>query len=86
MLLRPCPIRALSGVTYPNNKDIDKVPRVYIKTMHDNSASSEHQDAMIKEWSPSDVYTIDSDHCPMFSNPSHLFGLLVKIASKFGVN
>ncbi|KAL2897973.1 Methylesterase 17 [Bienertia sinuspersici] len=75
LLLRPCPIRALGEAMFTNDKDSDTVPRVYIKTLHDNIASLENQDSVIKNWPPSDVYTIDSDHCPMFSNPSQLFGL-----------
>ncbi|KAL2897994.1 Methylesterase 17 [Bienertia sinuspersici] len=84
MLMKPYPKRAIRGAIFPDDKDSDKVPRVYIKTMHDNVFSCQQQDSMINRWPPSDVYTIDSDHCPMFSNPSHLFGLLVKVAAKFG--
>lgn len=84
MLLRPCPVRALSGAVFPEGKHSDTVPRVYIKTFHDNVLSLEQQDVMIKRWPPSDVYTIDSDHCPIFSNPSQLFGLLAKVAIVFG--
>ncbi|XP_021757968.1 methylesterase 17-like [Chenopodium quinoa] len=86
MLLRLCPVRALSGAMFPEGKASDKVPRVYIKTLHDNVLSREQQDVMIKRWPPSNVYEIDSDHCPMFSNPSHLFGLLLKVASNSGSN
>ncbi|CAO2820786.1 unnamed protein product [Amaranthus hypochondriacus] len=83
MLLRPCPIRALKGMVFEGGKDVDKVRRVYIKTLHDNVITVEQQDSMIKRWPPLDVYSIDSDHCPMFSNPSQLLGLLVKIAARF---
>ncbi|KNA20584.1 hypothetical protein SOVF_051060 isoform A [Spinacia oleracea] len=86
MLLRTCPVRALSGAVFPEGKDSDMVPRVYIKTLHDNVLSVAQQDVMIKRWPPSDVYSIDSDHCPMFSNPSHLFGLLLKVAAKIRNN
>ncbi|XP_021758258.1 methylesterase 17-like isoform X1 [Chenopodium quinoa] len=84
MLLRPCPIKALiHGAMFPEGEGSDKVPRVYIKTLHDKVYSREQQDVMIKRWPPSNVYEIDSDHCPMFSNPSHLFGLLLKVATNF---
>ncbi|XP_021757972.1 methylesterase 17-like [Chenopodium quinoa] len=83
MLLRPCPTKALSGAMFPDGKDTDKVPRVYIKTLHDKVYSREQQDVMIKRWPPSDIYEIDSDHCPMFSNPSRLFGLVLKVATNF---
>lgn len=83
MLLRTCPVRALSGAVFPEGKDSDMVPRVYIKTLHDNVLSVAQQDVMIKRWPPHDVYSIDSDHFPMFSNPSHLFGLLLRVAAKF---
>uniref|UniRef100_A0A803MJK3 Uncharacterized protein n=2 Tax=Chenopodium quinoa TaxID=63459 RepID=A0A803MJK3_CHEQI len=76
MLLRPCPKALIHGAMFPEGKGSDKVPRVYIKTLRDKVYSREQQDLFIKRWPPSDVYEIDSDHCPMFSNPSHLFGLI----------
>ncbi|XP_056690470.1 methylesterase 17-like isoform X2 [Spinacia oleracea] len=85
MLQRTIPSGALSGAVFPEGKDSksNNVPRVYIKTMHDNVFSRKQQDVMIKRWPPHDVYSIDSDHFPMFSNPSHLFGLLLRVAAKF---
>ncbi|KAM2613986.1 hypothetical protein TB2_028653 [Malus domestica] len=79
MLLRPGPVMALKGARFQGNKEAaDRVPRVYIKTMHDHVLKLEQQDAMIKRWPPSQVFVLQSDHSPFFSTPILLFGLLVK--------
>ncbi|GAV67758.1 Abhydrolase_6 domain-containing protein [Cephalotus follicularis] len=85
MLLRPGPIQALMGAQFNDeNSDVDKVPRVYIKTTHDRVLTPEQQEAMIKRWPTSQVYALDSDHSPIFSAPFLLFGLLVKAAASVG--
>ncbi|PON71132.1 Methyl esterase [Parasponia andersonii] len=84
MLLRPGPLLALQGARFTEDHDVDKVPRVFIKTLQDRVVKPEQQDAMIKRWRPSDVYALDSDHSPFFSNPFLLFGLLVKAAASVG--
>ncbi|KAI3874711.1 hypothetical protein MKX03_015188 [Papaver bracteatum] len=81
MLLKPGPIRALQGAQFKetgHDNDIDKVTRVFIKTMNDRIVKPEQQDAMIKKWAPADVYVLESDHSPMFSTPFLLFGMLIK--------
>ncbi|RZC82584.1 hypothetical protein C5167_045369 [Papaver somniferum] len=81
MLLKPGPIRALQGAQFKetcHDNDIDKVTRVYIKTLNDRIVKPEQQDAMIKKWAPADVYVLESDHSPMFSTPFLLFGMLIK--------
>lgn len=84
MLLRPGPILAIQDARFTEEKggdEVDRVPRVYIRTVHDNVIKPEQQDAMIKRWPPSDVYVLESDHSPFFSAPFLLFGLLVKAAA-----
>ncbi|KAI3994154.1 hypothetical protein MKX01_012411 [Papaver californicum] len=81
MLLKPGPIRALQGAHFKetgHDNDIDKVTRVYIKTLNDRIVKPEQQDEMIKKWAPADVYVLESDHSPMFSTPFLLFGMLIK--------
>ncbi|KAI3911408.1 hypothetical protein MKW98_010295 [Papaver atlanticum] len=81
MLLKPGPIRALQGAQFKetgHDNDIDKVTRVYIKTLNDRIVKPEQQDAMIKKWAPADAYVLESDHSPMFSTPFLLFGMLIK--------
>ncbi|OVA13706.1 hypothetical protein BVC80_1767g29 [Macleaya cordata] len=78
MLLKPVPLLALQGARFTEGHEADEVTRVYIKTMHDRVVKPEQQDAMIKRWPPSDVYTLESDHSPFFSTPFLLFGILVK--------
>lgn len=84
MLLRPGPILALQMARFTEDDDVDKVPRVFIKTLQDRVVKPEQQNAMIKRWQPSDVYALDTDHSPFFSNPFLLFGLLVKAAASVG--
>ncbi|KAH9767611.1 methylesterase 17 [Citrus sinensis] len=88
MLVRPGPILALRSARFTgvNHEEVDRVPRVYIKTMHDRVVKPEQQDAMIKRWPPSDVYALDSDHSPFFSAPFLLAGFLIKAAASVGCN
>ncbi|CAO2820785.1 unnamed protein product [Amaranthus hypochondriacus] len=79
MLLKACPIRAMNYRSQ-ESKYVDEVPRVYIRALHDNFFPVEKQDALIKSWPPADVYTVPSDHCPMFSTRFELFQVLHKIA------
>ncbi|KAA0039366.1 hypothetical protein IC582_020586 [Cucumis melo] len=84
MLLRPGPIQALMSAQFKEEEDreeADKVKRVYIRTMYDRVIKPEQQEAMIKGWPPEIVYEMDTDHSPFFSNPSLLFGLLIKSCS-----
>ncbi|KAI3748931.1 hypothetical protein L6452_12372 [Arctium lappa] len=84
MLLRPGPIYAIQSARFKDgNEGVDKVPRVYIKTMYDKVIKPEQQDKMIAKWAPYDVYVLESDHSPNFSNPFVLCGLLVRAAISF---
>ncbi len=67
MLLRPGPVRAILSAKFSTTSDIDKVPHIYIKTIHDNVVKPPQQEAMIRRWPPSDVYVLESDHSPFFS-------------------
>lgn len=81
MLIRPAPVRPLRGARFVGGPDADRVPRVYIKTMHDRVLKLEQQDAMIKRWLPFKVFVLESDHSPFFSTPSLLFGFLLEAAA-----
>ncbi|KAK4273752.1 hypothetical protein QN277_017088 [Acacia crassicarpa] len=83
MLLRPGPIQALTSARFTEEEEgeVEKVPRVFIKTMQDKVVKPEQQDAMIKRWPPSTVYELDTDHSPFFSAPFLLVGILVKAAA-----
>ncbi|KAF3454791.1 hypothetical protein FNV43_RR05239 [Rhamnella rubrinervis] len=81
MLLRPAPTRPYSGeIDGGDDDDSDSIPRVYIKTMHDRVLKPEQQDDMIKQWPPSQVFVLESDHSPFFSAPLDLFTSLVNAA------
>lgn len=78
MLLRPGPVYALQSAQFKEgNEDVETVPHVYIKTMYDRVLKPEQQDIMIAKWPPSNVYVLESDHSPNFSNPFALCGILV---------
>lgn len=81
MLLKPGPIQALTSARFEDEGEVEKVARVYIKTLQDKVVKPEQQEAMIKKWRPRGVYEVDSDHSPFFSTPFVLFGLLVKAAA-----
>lgn len=83
MLLRPGPIQAILSAKFreEDEKGMNNVPRIYIRTTDDRVIKPEQQDAMIKRWPPSEVYVLESDHSPFFSTPFLLFGLLVKAAT-----
>ncbi|CAJ2647996.1 unnamed protein product [Trifolium pratense] len=85
MLLRPGPILAVKSARFEENGEVEKEPRVYIRTKQDKVIKPEQQEAMIKKWPPLSVYELDSDHNPVFSSPFILFGLLVKAAAAFEV-
>ncbi|CAL9008360.1 unnamed protein product [Prunus brigantina] len=86
MLLRPGPLLAITTARFEEKDEVEKVPRVYVKTLHDHIVKPEQQDSMIKRWPPSEVYVLDSDHSPFFSTPFLLFGFLVKAAAYGGLN
>ncbi|XP_028796168.1 methylesterase 17-like [Neltuma alba] len=83
MLLRPGPMQALTNARFTEEEEgeVEKVPRVFIKTMQDKVLKPEQQDAMIKRWPPCTVYELDTDHSPFFSAPFLLFGFLLKAAA-----
>lgn len=81
LLLRPCPLVLTKAKIKEERKDSEMVRRIYIKTLQDRVVKPEQQDSMIKRWPPSQVYAIDSDHSPFFSNPLVLSGLLLKVAT-----
>lgn len=87
-MMRPAPILALTTAKLEEEEkekgQEEQVPRVYIKTLLDRVMKPEQQDAMIRRWPPSQVYELESDHSPFFSNPFVLFGLLIKAAVSVG--
>ncbi|XP_011622735.1 methylesterase 17 [Amborella trichopoda] len=85
MLLRSWPLGSIYNACYEgeHTKDIDKVPRVYIKTLKDNLLKPELQEEMIKCWPPTEVMTMDTDHSPFFSAPNELLGLLLKASALY---
>ncbi|PWA82795.1 thioredoxin superfamily protein [Artemisia annua] len=63
MLLRPGVIQALLDARFPEADEcLEKVPRVYIKTMYDKVVKPHQQDNMIAKWTPSQVYVLESDY------------------------
>ncbi|KAJ6758271.1 METHYLESTERASE 17-LIKE [Salix koriyanagi] len=81
LLLRPGPVRAFKGARFEGGKDADSVPRIYIKTLHDQMLKPVKQEQMIKRWQPCQVLVLESDHSPFFSTPRLLFDLISKGAA-----
>lgn len=81
MLLKPGPVQALMGARFTEEKDVDEVKRIYIKTTHDHVIKPNQQEAMLKTWPPSDVFVLESDHSPFFSAASELFTILTEASS-----
>ncbi|KAK1570335.1 hypothetical protein Q3G72_000398 [Acer saccharum] len=78
MLLRPQP-KGIKGAKFTDGPDADNVPRVCIRALFDPYLKPDKQQAaMIRRWPPSQVFDIESDHSPFFSNPFVLFGFIVK--------
>ncbi|XP_057541126.1 methylesterase 17-like [Amaranthus tricolor] len=86
MMLRPFPTIALRDKKISEGNDVEKVARVYIKTMHDNIYSKEMQEYLIQQWPPAEVYEIATDHSPMFSAHLDLLALLLKVATNLGLS
>ncbi|XP_077237001.1 methyl esterase 17 [Tasmannia lanceolata] len=80
MLLRPGPT-ALRRTKFRGGDSVEKVRRVYVRTTRDRVMKLAQQDAMIKKWPPSKVFTVESDHSPFFSVPGQLSGLLLKASA-----
>lgn len=78
LLLRPAPVRALNDVWFDGGAATESVPRVFVRTLHDQLMAKEKQDFMIKSWPPSQVFATQSDHSPFFSTPDELFHILIE--------
>ncbi|KAK9128184.1 hypothetical protein Syun_016981 [Stephania yunnanensis] len=78
MLIKPGPLAAILSAQFEEIENIEQVPRVYIKTTNDRVIKPDQQDSMIKRWTPSDVFVLESDHSPYFSAHVELFDMLVK--------
>ena len=78
MLLRVGPLRPFRELSFEATEGADSVPRVFIKTLHDQVIQQHQQEAMIRRWPPSQVFALESDHSPFFSTPSLLFAFLLQ--------
>uniref|UniRef100_A0A0C9RQ02 TSA: Wollemia nobilis Ref_Wollemi_Transcript_26507_964 transcribed RNA sequence n=1 Tax=Wollemia nobilis TaxID=56998 RepID=A0A0C9RQ02_9CONI len=84
LLLRPFPMKGFQGIEVKTTKErYGSVPKVYIKTERDNVISIELQEEMIGASPPEEVYILDCDHSPFFSEPEQLHRLLLEIAAKY---
>lgn len=86
MLLRPTPCLAFKTARFDGPAEgggggVERVPRVYIKTLQDRVLKSEQQEAMIKRWPPNSVLCLDTDHSPFFSAARALYRMLLNAAS-----
>jgi len=57
-----------------------KIPRYYIKTLHDNAVVTSYQEDLLELVPCKKVYEINSDHAAFFSKPNALTKMLVEIS------
>lgn len=88
LLSKPIPLRILDGSTIEFTPEKHgKIPRVYIKTLHDHVLEPpEAQEAAFlcdPDNEPTEVREINSDHSAFFSATKELHQHLVEIAAKY---
>ncbi len=88
LLSKPIPLRILDGSTIEFTPEKHgKIPRVYIKTLHDHVLEPpEAQEAAFlcdPDNEPTEVREIKSDHSAFFSATKELHQHLVEIAAKY---
>lgn len=79
-LMRPEPLVPLLTPITLTDENFGKVPRYYIRTLHDKCLTPEYQKELLKTTNCKKVYDLDSDHAAYFSNPKGLVKLLIKIS------
>lgn len=82
-LLRPAPVMAFKGIMdIPEAAEIDKIPRVYVKTGKDHMFNPALQEVMLVLWPPAQTFFLpESDHSAFFSQPQELYQFLLQAAS-----
>ncbi len=62
-------------------ENFGRVKKYYIETLQDHGIGNLLQKAMVKSAKITDVYTVDSGHCPMLSQPVQLSDILATIVA-----
>ncbi|MBK0010039.1 MULTISPECIES: alpha/beta fold hydrolase [Priestia] len=70
--MRPQPVLPFNGKVVLTEKNFGRVPCVYIETTKDHAIPVEAQREMYRQNSFDDVFSIDADHAPFFSQPENL--------------
>lgn len=88
LLSKPIPLRILDGSTIEFTPEKHgKIPRVYIKTLHDRvlGPPEAQEEAFLcdPDNEPTEVREINSDHSAFFSATKELHQHLVEIAAKY---
>lgn len=88
LLSKPIPLRILDGSTIEFTPEKHgKIPRVYIKTLHDHvlGPPEAQEEAFLcdPDNEPTEVREINSDHSAFFSATKELHQHLVEIAAKY---
>ncbi len=76
---RPEPIAPQADKVFLKNADFKNVPKYYVRTKQDHAITIDLQDKMINLAGIKNVYTIDSGHCPMLTQPDQVTALLLEI-------
>ena len=75
--LCPEPFKAFVEPVQCSSKDIDPIPKLYIKCLDDQAILPYLQDVMIDRLAKCKVLELDADHSPFLSCPEQLAGTLI---------
>jgi pimeloyl-ACP methyl ester carboxylesterase len=81
--LRPMPVAPLEHPLEITSERYGKIPRVYVECLQDRIIPVTLQREMVSECGCNRVYSLDTDHCPMFSDPAGLLRVLTSAAGQF---
>ncbi|WP_090556325.1 alpha/beta fold hydrolase [Pedobacter hartonius] len=77
---RPEPIAAQADKLILKNPSFAAVPKYYIQTTQDHAVTIDLQKKMISAAGIMNVYSVDSGHCPMLTQPDKVSDLLLQIS------
>jgi Predicted hydrolases or acyltransferases (alpha/beta hydrolase superfamily) len=77
---RPEPIAAQADKIFLKNPAFAGVPKYYIETKQDHAITIDLQNKMISAAKITNVYSVNTGHCPMLTQPDQVTQLLLEIS------
>ncbi len=74
------PAIPFTNKVHVSDANFGSVDKYYILTTQDHAVGADLQDQMIKAANITNIYTLNSSHCPFISQPKEVTKLLIKIA------